>query len=109
MVHGTDQGVLVRAEVTEGVQQLRPGQFIEARLSLATDSESLRLPTRAVLRVGGADFVFVERAAGFELVPVKVISRESSEAIVSGSLRADDVVVVSGTAALKAAITAGGE
>ncbi len=32
MVHGTDQGVLVRAEVREGVDRLRPGQFIEARL-----------------------------------------------------------------------------
>lgn len=109
MVHGTDQGVLVRAEVSEGAQQLRPGQFVEARLSLAVGSDSLRLPARAVLRVDGADFVFAERASGFELVPVNVLSRESRDVIVSGALHVGDFVVVSGTAALKAAVAAGGE
>lgn len=109
MVHGTDQGVLVRAEISEGAQQLRPGQFVEARLSLSAGGESLRLPARSVLRVDGGDFVFAERASGFELVPVNVLSRESEEVIVSGELQAGDAVVVSGTAALKAAIAAGGE
>jgi len=109
MVHGADQGVLVRAEIREGAERLRPGQFVETRLSLATGDEAVRLPTRAVVRVEGVDCVFVERAAGFELVPVELLSRESEEVMVSGALQAGEAVVVSGTAALKAAVAAGAE
>lgn len=109
MVHGADQGVLVRAEIREGVERLRPGQFVETRLNLAAESDALRLPTRALVRVEGADCVFVERAAGFELVPVELLSRESEEVMVFGALQAGEAVVVSGTAALKAAVAAGAE
>ncbi len=109
MVHGTDQGVLVRAEVSEGAEYLRPGQFVEARLSKEAGGEALRLPTPAVLRVNGLDSVFVERATGFELIQVEVLSRGSEDIMARGSLQAGDVVVVSGTAALKAAIVAGVE
>lgn len=103
MVHGTDQGVLVRAVVREGVDRLRPGQFIEARMSRHADSGQLRLPGQAVLRIDGRDQVFAERPGGFELVAVDVVSREIDAVVVRGALSANDKVVVSGTAALKAA------
>ena len=106
MVHGTDQGVLVRAEVREGVDALRPGQFVEARLSRATDGRALRLPVRALVRIDGVEKVFVERAEGFEPVAVEVLSRETDGVIARGALSAGDAVVVSGTVALKAALAA---
>jgi len=109
MVHGTDQGVLVRAEIREGTQALRPGQFIEARLAQTADDGSLRLPAPALLRIDGIDQVFVERPGGFETVPVDVLSREAEEVVVKGALSIGDKVVVSGTVALKAALAAGAE
>ena len=37
MVHGQDQGVLVRAESTEGTDHLRPGQFVEVQFGSTAD------------------------------------------------------------------------
>lgn len=109
MVHGTDQGVLVRAEVDSGAERLRPGQFVEARLVHTADSAALRVPAAALLRIDGADQVFVERDDGYEAVPVDVISREADEVIVKGALSTSERVVISGTVALKAALLAGGQ
>jgi multidrug efflux pump subunit AcrA (membrane-fusion protein) len=106
MVHGTDQGVLVRAAVHEGVDALRPGQFIEARLSRVAGGRALRLPAPALVRIDGIEKVFVERAEGFEPVAVKVLSRENGEVVARGALRPGDQVVVNGTVAMKAALAA---
>ncbi|MCP5315562.1 MAG: efflux RND transporter periplasmic adaptor subunit [Chromatiaceae bacterium] len=109
MVHGTDQGVLVRAEVREGTEALRPGQFVEARLVQQTDDSAVRVPAPALLRIDGVDQVFIERPDGFEAVAVHVLNREADEVDVKGSLSVGDQVVVSGTVALKAALAAGVE
>ncbi len=105
MVHGTDQGVLVRAEVTEGSETLRPGQFVEARLQQATSGPRLRVPARALLRIGDADQVIVERDGLFTPVPVEVMAREAQSVVVQGKLAAGEAVVVNGTAAIKAALS----
>ncbi|MBU0499453.1 MAG: efflux RND transporter periplasmic adaptor subunit [Gammaproteobacteria bacterium] len=107
MVHGTDQGVLVRAEVRNQAASLRPGQFVEARLGQTTDKPSLRLPANALVRVDGVESLFVERPDGYEVVEVKVLAREASDAVVSAPLTADDRVVVEGTVSVKAALAAG--
>jgi RND family efflux transporter MFP subunit len=109
MVHGTDQGVLVRAEVRDGADTLRPGQFIEARLSIGGAADAWRLPADALVRIDGVDTVFVERSGGFESVPVEVLARESELVTVNGALSASDTVVVDGTVSLKAALAAGAE
>lgn len=107
MVHGTDQGVLVRAEVDQGAESLRPGQFVEARLGLSKAGGGLRLPARALVRVDGADTLFVERGERFEPVRVEVLAREADEVLVRGALSAGEAVVINGTAALKAALGTG--
>lgn len=109
MVHGTDQGVLVRAEIREGAESLRPGQFVEARLSHVGAADALRLPAAALVRIDGFDTVFVERAGGFEPVKVEVLAREADQVVVKGSLSTADTVVVDGTVSLKAALAAGAE
>jgi len=109
MVHGTDQGVLVRAEVRQGVAGLRPGQFVEARLVHGPGTSALRLPAAALLRIDGKDHVFVERSGGFAAVPVEVLAREAEHALVKGELSSGDAVVVDGTVSLKAALAAGAE
>ena len=109
MVHGADQGVLVRAEVGEGSERLRPGQFLQAQLAAAGGGNSFRVPGAAVLRTGGASYVFVAREQGFLPVPVTVTSEASDYQVIQGDLQAGVEIAVRGTAAIKAAWSTEGE
>jgi RND family efflux transporter MFP subunit len=114
-VHGEDQGVLVRAEVVEGAERLRPGQFVEAQLgyspnwsagggaSGAAQTPGWRVPAAAVVRHAGGAYVFAERSGGFVAVPVDLVSEEERSAVIAGSLSATDRIAVTGVVALKAA------
>jgi RND family efflux transporter MFP subunit len=104
MVHGEDQGVLVRAEVRAGAEGLRPGQFVQVQLaSGAAGGGGWRVPAAALMRNAGQAYVFVARPGGFEPLAVGVIAEEEGSAVVSGPLDADMRLAVSGVAALKAA------
>jgi RND family efflux transporter MFP subunit len=109
MVHGTDQGVLVRAEVRDGAEHLRPGQFVEAQISQGAGNGAFVVPAQAVVRMDSQDQVFVQRANGFELLAVEILSRERTVVVVRANLEPSDSVVTSGTAALKAAWAGGAE
>ena len=114
-VHGEDQGVLVRAEVVEGADRLRPGQFVEAQLGYSpswaaggaasgtTQTPGWRVPAAAVVRHAGGAYVFAERAGGFVAVPVDLVSEEERSAVITGHLSATDRIAVTGVVALKAA------
>jgi RND family efflux transporter MFP subunit len=108
MVHGTDQGVLVRAELADGKADLRPGQFVEVRLSGAGGA-ALRAPAAALARNAGKAYVFVQVMDGFEPVEVQVLASEGEDALLSATLPDDARVVSHGTAAVKAAWLGGGE
>lgn len=110
-VHPVDQGVLVRAEVDDGAEQLHPGQFVQARLLAIADDAldaTFRVPRAALARAGERTVVFVETEAGFAPRAVRVVADAGEQVAVAGSLAAGDRVVVSGTAALKAAWLGGG-
>jgi RND family efflux transporter MFP subunit len=109
MIHGSDQGVLIRAELHEGVDQLRPGQFVEARLALAAEQHALRVPARAVVRQAGQDYVFAQRADGYAIIAVTVLAHEGKDVVLEGALNDADAVVINGTAALKASWPGGME
>ena len=109
MVHGTDQGVLVRAEVTEGAERLRPGQFVQASLQGPESADLYRIPRNALVRSGGDSYVFIETPDGFNAEPVRVRAEETNHIIISGDFPADARVAISGTAALKANWQAGAE
>jgi len=109
MVHGTDQGVLVRAEVTEDSGQLRPGQFTAARLAREVGGDALRVPAGAVVRHGGATYIFTRRADGFLPVAVTLVMQAGDDAVIWAALEPGAAVVSRGTAALKAAWTGGDE
>lgn len=109
MVHGADQGVLVRAEVTEGAERLRPGQFVQANLLGPESADLYRVPRAALVRSGGHGYVFVETPEGFSAEAVSVQAEETSHIIISGSFSAEARVAISGTAALKATWQSGAE
>lgn len=109
MVHGADQGVLIRAALREGVAQVRPGQFIEARLAHGSNGQSVRLPASALVRIAGSDHVFVERADRFVALPVTVLAQPGNQVVVQAALDKGEAVVVDGAVSLKAALAAGAE
>jgi len=103
-VHPVDQGVLVRAEVREGAERLRPGLFVRAQLRRATDAGEparFRVPRSALVRSGDRTLVFVERTTGFEARPVRVLEENGEQAVVAGDLAGDARVASRGTASLK--------
>jgi multidrug efflux pump subunit AcrA (membrane-fusion protein) len=103
MVHGTDQGVLIRAEVARGATALRPGQFIEARIAEGGTGPAFRIPRNALLRHKGQTWVLVAKGDGFQPVAVTLRNEEAGHLVIEGPLQVGDRVAVSGTAALKAA------
>jgi len=103
MVHEQDQGVLVRAEVTDGTEHLRPGQFVEVQLMRAADEAGWRVPAAAVVRNAGNAYLFVARDGGFSAVPATVLAEEEKNAVVAANLQPSDRIAASGVVALKAA------
>ena len=111
MVHEADQGVLVRAEVTQGTERLRPSQFVEVQLTSTAEETGWRVPAGAVVRNAGSAYLFVAREGGFAALPVTVLAEEEKSAVVAGvpggdpagELGPKDQVAVSGVVALKAA------
>jgi RND family efflux transporter MFP subunit len=107
LVHEEDQGVLVRAEVTDGADALRPGQFTVVQLSTGAEGSSggdaWRLPSAAVIRHAGETYCFVQAEGGFRAVAVSVLAEEDRSIVVRAPLTASDRVAVAGVVALKAA------
>jgi multidrug efflux pump subunit AcrA (membrane-fusion protein) len=103
-VNEGNQGVRVRASLVPAPRSdLRPGQWVSLRLALG--GRTHRVPEAALVSLpGGGEGVFVEVAAGrFQLLGVRVMGRQTAQAMVSVSGLSDEAKVVSrGTAALKA-------
>ncbi len=107
------QTAVVRARLDAGAVGFRPGQFVAARV-LAGEGDAgafgaFAIPAVAVTRSGDQAFVFVRTDAGVVATPVEVVSITGARAFVTGRLREDDAVAISGIAALKAVWLAGGE
>jgi cobalt-zinc-cadmium efflux system membrane fusion protein len=102
MVHSTDQGVLVRAEISDGADRLRPGQFLQAQLTSESDGHDLRVPRAALARLQGQAYLFVADAGGFTPVAATVASEQSDHLIVRATLPAGAAIAMNGATALKA-------
>ncbi len=97
------QTVLIRARVSNPEGQLRLNQNVEARIEGLTGARQWRVPARAIVRVAGQNYVFVERPGGFEPEAVKVLSQAAQAAAVDGPFTGEEKIAVEGVAALKAA------
>lgn len=105
MVHGEDQGVLIRAEIKQDTEQLRPGQFVQAQIAQTSSNNKMtyRIPRSALVRNEGKTWVFTKSENGFLPVAIDIAKEEADTLVISGNLSANTTVVISGTAALKAA------
>ena len=95
------QSVLVRAEITEGADRARAGQFLEASLEQA--GAALQLPAEAVVRKGDATYVFVLVDGGFKARKVTTAGSGATVVLITAGLAGEERVAVSGIAAIKAA------
>jgi RND family efflux transporter MFP subunit len=96
------QLVIVRASLPGAEQCLRPGQYLEAAISSKQlPSSGWVIPSAALVRNGGSEFIFVRNAAGVKPVVVTVLTRAVDHLIVQGPLTAGLQVAVQGTASLK--------
>jgi RND family efflux transporter MFP subunit len=108
MVHGTDQGVLVRAELNQRVETLRPGQFVQAHIQSTSTQKIFRIPRSALIRHKNKNWIFVKNEQGFAVQEVNIAKEGDDFIVISGKLSLKMSLAVSGTSSLKA-IWLGGE
>jgi RND family efflux transporter MFP subunit len=95
------QSLLVRARVSAGGSSLRLGELVEARVRVASTADGVSVPSRGVWRDAGQTWAFVQTAPGrYRTVNIDVLSDDGSS-VATRSLKAGDLVVVQGIAALK--------
>ena len=100
------QTLLARAEITTGLDQVRPGEALNVRLLAASTAESktaFAVDRIAVIHSGDSDYVFVRVKDGFEARKVQVAGFAGKKALITGNLSPDDQIAQRGLAALKAA------
>jgi membrane fusion protein, heavy metal efflux system len=99
-----DQSAIVRAQIIQGTTHLFPSQMVDVVLapSQSADKSLFSIPTSALVNHESRVIVFVAQADGFIPRDVTVVSSQAQASIVSGELANSDMVVVSGTAAIKA-------
>lgn len=96
------QTVTVRAEVRQGAENLRPGQFVEAVLAADGNGKHWHVPNAALVRLRDQSFVFMQTATGFRAKVVKLEGEAADSSIITGDFKGDERIAVRGTASLKA-------
>ncbi len=99
-----DQSAIVRTQIIQGTSLLFPSQMVDVVLAPAQseDKNLFSIPTSALVNHESRVIVFVAQADGFVARDVTVVSSQTQTSIVSGQFIDSDVVVVAGTAAIKA-------
>lgn len=98
---GGNQTILLRAQITQGTDNLRPGQFVEASVAAAGDHAQWELPNSALVRVDGKVLIFVETSKGFRPEAVTVATEGTQSSTVSGHFKESDKIAVQSASALK--------
>ena len=107
---GTNQTVLLRGVITQGFENLRAGQYVEATVSTGGNGNDQReIPNSAISRIGGRTVVFEQTAKGFHPLNVTVVSQGVSSSVIKGKFRGDEKIATTGVSALKAAMMGIGE
>lgn len=100
----SSQTLTIRAQMPEGLSCITPNQFIQAQVLPATRAAGLvSVPASALVRNGDREFVFVEKAGGFQPTPVLIARRQGSELLLSRGIEPGTRIASSGLMALKGA------
>ena len=96
-----------RIEVRNVDGRLKPEMFASAAIQTASREKAIALPDDAVVMVSGQPTVFIQEHGSFEARPIELGQRLQGRVVVKTGLQSGDVVVVSGTYALKARMLKG--
>ncbi len=101
----TNQTILLRATILQGAENLRPGQFVEANISISVNGgEQWEIPNSAISRVANQSLVFVETPKGFRAQIISVLNEGAKNSVISGELKGDEKIAVRGVSTLKASM-----
>lgn len=95
------QTVMVRAEIRDGAENLRPGQHAEAEIVTATMASQWQVPASALARSQERAYVFVQTAQGFRAQAVTLLGETAAGAQVGAGLSGTEHIAVRGVATLK--------
>lgn len=102
VVNGANQTAQVRAGQVGRDTCLKVNAFVEARLvQPPVQSGALAVPASALVRRGGANYVFVRNAKGFTAVPVTTGAVAGDQVWVQGALQAGAPIATRGVVAIK--------
>jgi len=104
VVDSVSRTLMMRVEIQNRDQRLKPGMFAQASLVIPGDPRKVGIPGTAVQRLEGSTVVFAPAGPGrFRIVPVTLgPERAGGWREVVGGLQQGDTVVLSGGFALKA-------
>lgn len=104
------QTVMIRAEISQGAESLRAGQYVEAQVSAKNvEARQWQVPASALARHQGGTYVFVAGKDGFIASEVRVLGEAAATATIAGALQGNERIAIKGIAALKAIWAGGGE
>jgi RND family efflux transporter MFP subunit len=108
-VHAADQGTLIRAIVKDNIEQLRPGQLVQARIAEKSNAEQRYLvPRKAIIRIEQESMVFMETEEGFEAIEVDVVGSHKGQQIITSHEPITAKIVINGAITLKAILAGSG-
>ncbi len=101
-VNPVNQTVLARAIIDGKQTAARAGQSVNIKVIQHSEQAVYKVPNSAVAQKEGASYIFKRTQSGFQVIPVNVIGKEGRVSIISGQIKADEEIAVSGAVALKA-------
>ncbi|MDD4963902.1 MAG: efflux RND transporter periplasmic adaptor subunit [Gallionella sp.] len=102
---GSNQSILLRGMITEGTDNLRPNQFVEASIgTTVVGAAQWEIPNSALARVGGATLVFITTPKGFLPHAVTVLNEGAQNTVITGDLKGNERIAVHGVSALKSKV-----
>ena len=102
-VNKADQTLHLRAEITQNVESLSPGQFVEAQINASDATPKFSVPKSALVRQGAETLVFVQTRQGFTPLHIRIIAEQGEDAVVDGQFKGNERVAISGVSAIKGA------
>lgn len=99
-----NQSVTLRAEFDSPGPCLKPNQFVTAMVdSGKLGAGTLGIPSSAVIRSGGQDYVFVRDGAGFRATRIDIVARGGDLVWAKAAIAADADIVSQGVTTLRGA------
>ncbi len=103
-VGSMNQTVMVRAEVMEGAERLRPGQQVEVEIAAPTSTQQQWVvPSQALVRLDNKVYLFVQTTDGFRVQPVTVVGTAANTSTIEGPFNGSEQIAIRGMVALKGA------